>query len=141
MPDHLISTVLRDTTQEILLPVEFDNYHVIVSSMQIHSHWYAYAFDNRDNTLYFLDSLGGTSVIRDSDRKEKLPVLYCYLLKKPFSSVKFDNYDKELKDLGWNVVTSLNFSQFKGFVLPLQRYAGILYSPESLHSMLKTCLK
>ena len=124
LPDHLLSTVLRDTTQELLLPVEFDSYHAIVGSVQMHSHWYAYAFDNRDNTLYFLDSLGGTSVIRDSDRKKKLSVLYCYLLKKPFSSVEFDNYEKELKDLGWNVVTSPTFSQFKGFTLPLQRYGN-----------------
>ena len=29
-----------------------------------------------------------------------------------------------MKDLGWNVVTSPNFSQFKGFVLPLQSYGN-----------------
>ena len=65
LPDHFLSSCEQDISHESLLPEDLETYHVIVAAVQMHFHWYAYIIDNRNKSLYFLDSSGGTSPNRD----------------------------------------------------------------------------
>ena len=65
--DHFLSSYQRDISQLLLLE-DLETYHVIVGAVQMHLHWDVYIIDNRDKSLYLLDSLGCTSFVRDENR-------------------------------------------------------------------------
>ena len=99
LPDHFLSSCRRDISQELLLPEDLETYHVIVGAVQMHFHWYAYIIDNRNESLYSLDSLGDTSSIRDEDRKGKLSILRYMIMARICRKYLMMQHNTELKNL------------------------------------------
>ena len=120
LPDHFLNSCRQDISQELLLPEDLKTYHVVVGAVQMHFHWYAYIIDSRTKSLYFLDSLGSTSSIRDEDRKGKLPILRYMIMARICRQIFDDATQHRIEEFGWKIVTSPTFFSDKGFHLPLQ---------------------